>query len=175
MENLQDNHIGINHVRPRFQIDIDLTLEEITQRFNNGFLNHNSGCNGKVSYDFIVVRLPEKDQKYWSPQLSIMAEENTENNFLLQGLYGPRPNVWTMFVFFYFVIALAILVVSMIGLSNWTLGESAQIFWFVPLLILVFCSLYLVAYIGQKLSRRQMRTLHDFVEDVLGVKLPVKD
>jgi hypothetical protein len=97
--------------------------------------------------------------------------EEEGDTLILDGLYGPRPNVWTMFVFFYFVIALATVIVLIVGFSNLSLGDSGMVLWLVPFLILTFCSLYLVAYLGQRLSRNQIKKLHDFVEDVLTIKI----
>ncbi len=75
-----------------------------------------------------------------------------------------------MFVFFYAVIGFAILVISIVGFSNLSLGNPGPILWFLPLLIIVFLSLYFVAHQGQKLGHDQMLLLHDFVEDSTGLK-----
>jgi hypothetical protein len=170
MENIQDNQIHLYRVRPRFNVLVKDSLENVTDKIKEGFENHPSRCYGKVSHDFVVIQLPKEMQHYWSPQLSIMIEQEGENN-LLEGLYGPRPNVWTMFVFFYFIIGLAIVIALVIGFSNISLGESGVILWTVPFLVLTFCSLYLVAYLGQRLSRDQMQILHDFIEDSLNIEI----
>ncbi len=104
-----------------------------------------------------------EEQHYWSLQLQISFEE-TENGTMMRGLYGPRPAVWTMFVFFYAVIGFAVLIVSMLGLSFLTMDKPVTILWAVPVLVIVFFSLYLVAYSGKKMGYEQLVILHQFIE-----------
>jgi cytochrome c-type biogenesis protein CcmH/NrfF len=51
------------------------------------------------------------------------------------------------------------------------LGKSTTILWVVPLLVIVFGSLYFVAYSGQKLGYDQMVTLHHFLEKSTGLNI----
>ena len=66
------------------------------------------------------------------------------------------------------LLGVALMIVIMVGLSLRSLGEPAGILWLVPILILVFLSLYLVAYFGQKLGHKQMTSLHRFIERCVG-------
>lgn len=127
-------------------------------------------CEGQVTKHFATIYPPQKEQHYWSPQLTITLEED-EGKTLVRGLYGPKPSVWTMFVFFYSFIGFVTLIVLMWGLSLRSLGQAAPILWLVPVLILLFFSLYLVAYLGQKFGQKQMGTLHRFLEDCLGQQI----
>ena len=58
-----------------------------------------------------------------------------------------------------------------LGLSLWSLGNSAGILWFVPVLVFLFLSLYLVAYFGQKLGHKQMGNIHRFIEKCLDQEI----
>jgi hypothetical protein len=69
-----------------------------------------------------------------------------------------------MFIFFYAVIAFATLVVTVIGTSNMSVGNSGAILWALPFLALVFCSLYIVSYTGQRKGHDQVESLHRIVE-----------
>jgi len=97
--------------------------------------------------------------------------EDTEEGTLMRGLYGPRASVWTMFVFFYSLIGFAIIVVSIVGMSFLSLKKPATILWAIPILILVFLSLYLVSYSGKKMGYDQMVILHCFIEDSTGLDI----
>ena len=147
-----------------------MSPEEIAIHLKEEVGNNEAGINGSVIDGHATLSLPQKDQHYWSPQLGL-SFESSETGSVLRGLYGPRPEVWTMFVLFYSIIGFAALVAMVIGYSNWTLGQSAQILWAVPALIVVFLTLYLVSYFGQKMGRKQMIDLHTFVEQALHIKI----
>ncbi|MEP2024651.1 MAG: hypothetical protein ABJH98_17430 [Reichenbachiella sp.] len=143
--------------------------EKIATQLKDRIKISDDGIHGTVIEGHATLSLPPRDQHYWSPQLSL-SFESSETGSVLRGLYGPRPEVWTMFVLFYSIIGFAVLVILVIGYSNWTLGQSAQILWLVPALVGIFLTLYLVSYFGQKMGRKQIVTLHNFVEKALDVK-----
>ncbi len=170
MQHNAEEHPSIRHVRPRFEIETTHSVEQLAQKIKSDLNKESSPIKGRIQEGYATLYLPHEEQHYWSPQLRLSLEK-TENGSLLRGLYGPRPSVWTMFVFFYSLIAFAIMVISIIGLSNITLDKSGAILWLVPVLILVFLSLYFVSYSGQKMGQDQMVTLHDFVEKSIGERI----
>lgn len=153
------------HIRPRFKEQLPVTADEFQKRLEEA-LEDAEKWEGRVRFGFVTVQIPFKDQHFWSPQLTI-SYESTDDGVLVRGMYGPRPNVWTMFVFFYAIVGMAMLAVLMVGLSNLTLDKDAVILWWVPVLVLVFLSLFLVARAGQSISKKQMVVLHEFVEQVM--------
>jgi len=159
------------HVRPRFQLQTRLTANEIVERFRTQLSRPDCPVVGKAHRVYISLMLPEEEQHYWSPRLTITLEDlEDENARLLRGVYGPRPAVWTMFVFFYFVIGILVVFISIIGSSNLALGNSGAILWWVPVLLTVLASLYLVSRFGERLGREHMVILHRFVEETLEVR-----
>ena len=88
----------------------------------------------------------------------------------LSVLYGPAPNVWTMFVFFYAIIALLIVIAGVIGLANRSIGESGVVLWAIPVLVLIFASMYGVSYIGQKKGHDQVEGIYHFMKSVIRAK-----
>ena len=169
-KNNSKDHLPLYQVRPRFEIEIDKLQVSIEEKLRIALKTENAKVIGRVNPSYATFYLPKKEQHYWSPGLTLSLEK-TENGTLLRGLYGPRPAVWTMFVFFYALIAFAILVLSIVGLTNYSLGKSAVILWLIPILILGFLSLYLVAYFGQKMGQDQMITLHQFIEKSLEIDI----
>ena len=155
-----------DQIRPRFKLWSKYSLSEIVDRITIGIHSDDAPCKARIIHDHIVLFFPSDKQHYWSPQLSLSIEEEDEGS-LIRGLYGPRPSVWTMFVFFYSFIAFAILFVSIFGLSYMSLGKSSAILWLIPVLILVFLSLYRVSATGKKLGKDEMRTLHKFLESCI--------
>lgn len=157
-------------IRPRFKENLPQSPDKIAIQLEDGMKTSDDGIYGTVIDGHATLSLPKRDQHYWSPQLSL-SFESSDTGSVLRGLYGPRPEVWTMFVLFYSIIGFAALVISVIGYSNWSLGQSAQILWAVPALTVVFLTLYLVSYFGQKMGRKQMFELHTFVEKALNIKI----
>lgn len=165
-----DEQIHFKRVRPRIYVETNLSAEEIDNRIKNQLKNSQCSCEGSSTKGYATIFPREEEQHFWSPQLTITLDE-TDGKTKIRGLYGPKPSVWTMFVFFYAVIAFAILIVSMIGLSYWSLEMPSNILWWIPALVVLFLTLYLVAYFGQKLGQRQMTHLHRFIEKCVGEEI----
>jgi hypothetical protein len=161
MSNILEHPVAGYKVRPRFKIETNYSVAALKKKLHDGLQHHDATCIGIVNPGYATLYIPRNDQHYWSPQLNLTFEE-TEKGSVLRGLYGPRPVVWTMFVFFYALIGIAVLFIGVLGLSYLMLDKPATILWLVPLLILIFFSLYLVAHFGQKLGEKQMIILHDF-------------
>ncbi|MCB0707104.1 MAG: hypothetical protein KDC34_17430 [Saprospiraceae bacterium] len=157
-------------VRPRFQVESPDSTSVLADKIKSALAKDGAACKGRIKHGYATLAIPHEAQHYWSPQLTLTLEE-LDNGSLLRGVYAPRPAVWTMFVFFYAVIAFAVLVISIVGLSSVSLGNSGAILWFVPVLILLFLSLYLVAFFGQKLGHDQMVILHNFIEESTGLSI----
>ncbi len=167
MEVTPSDHIEFKRIRPRIQVESALQPDEVIDRIAELLGDERCSCEGHYRKNYATITIPEEEQHLWSPQLTITLEK-TDHGALLRGLYGPKPSIWTMFFFFYAFIAFAAMIIGMIGLSYWSLGKPAPIIWLVPVLGLVFLTLYLVAYSGQKLGHKQIVKLHRFVEEVLG-------
>ncbi|MEQ8525643.1 hypothetical protein [Gracilimonas sp.] len=165
-----DDQIHFRSIRPRIKVQTSLSPDDINQRIRALLSSEKATCEGQTIKGFATIYPPQKDQHFWSPQLTITVDE-LEEGTLVRGLYGPKPSVWTMFVFFYSAIGFATMIILMVGLSLWSLGNPADILWFVPGLIILLLSLYLVAYSGQKLGHKQMGILHRFIEECLEVKI----
>ncbi len=158
------------HVRPRFRMELEIPVSELEERLKNALQDESAPVRGRVIKGHATLYLPIAEQHYWSPQLGISFEENNKST-ILRGLYGPRPQVWTMFVLFYSVIGFAAMVLSIFGLSYWSLGKPVTFMWWVPVLGALFLSLYLVAYYGQRLGKEQIKILDRFLKQVIGTTI----
>ena len=128
MDSSYENQLKSFRVRPRFQIESIFTGEELNDRINTELKNSES-CLGSVMAGHVTLYLPVNEQHYWSPQLSLSIED-TENGCLIRGLYGPRPSVWTMFVFIYFIIGLATTFITSTNIWNFMRKEVHLIYVF---------------------------------------------
>ena len=168
MSQYSDEHLPGYRVRPRFRVETSMTCAQLVEQLENNLKRENAGCLGRVHSLGGTLSVPLDQQHYWSPQLSLSFEE-TDQGTTIRGLYGPRPAVWGMFVFFYSVIGIGTLIVATIGFSKLSLGKPSGLLWLVPVLLLVFLSLYLVSYFGQKIGKKQMIILHRFFEASTGL------
>lgn len=165
-------HLVLTRVRPRFQVETSMSMEEVERLIQEGLDAPGAPCRGSVHKAYAALQLPVEQQHYWSPRLVITLEDRADEGQAgcrIRGLYGPRHEVWTMFVFFYALIGFAILMVAMIGGARASLGRPSGILWALPLLVVVFASLWLVSYSGQKLGAKQMHVLHEFLERSTGL------
>ena len=160
---------SMGQVRPRFEMDVNYSAAEIVANFKLGIGKDGVPCEGQADETYATLYFPRTTRHYWSPQLTLMIEEKEEGGCHLRGLYGPRPAVWTMFVFFYAIIGVVALFSLMIGGSQINLGKSSWVIWLVPILAVLFISLYYVAYLGKKKGRPEIITMHNFLMKILKV------
>lgn len=167
MDQSAEDHQFNYRIRPRFRVETGFTVQQLVEKITARLEEENAPITGWVDGHYAKLSIPHANQHYWSPFLSLSFEE-TDSGTKIRGRYGPRQTVWTMFVFFYAIIGFAIMMVLILGTSYLSLDKSGAILWLVPVLIVVFLTLYLVSYFGQKLGHDQMVTLHHFVERCLG-------
>ena len=168
MSELSSDQLTITHIRPRFEIVTTLSIQDLEERLHNALKESILTCEGNITSAYATLYPPLKNQHFWSPQLTLSMEDMDDGNTLIRGMYGPKPTVWTLFVFFYSILALAILIISIIGFSNLSLGISSKILWLLPVLIGVFLSLFIVSHFGKKLGKDEIKMLHHFFEKVIS-------
>lgn len=153
-------------IRPRFHFESSLNEENISESIRNKLKITEAPVKGEVIPGFVVLRLHRDIQKYWSPELHLQIED-TLNGSRINGLYGPRPSVWTMFMAFKAVTIFLALTGLVFGLSQWQIGNqpSGLLLMFGGLLL--FVSSYAAALAGQRMSREQIHILQEFLDDAL--------
>lgn len=159
-------------IRPRFQKQLDQDMPEVEL-----LLKSKLEATDKFSYTMdprhVVIRIKPEDRHFWSPQLSLTLDE-TEEGTLVRGLYGPAPNVWTIFLLSYLAIAVLALFALFLGLSYWMLDQDIKIFWALPVLGMAALAVYLIAQFGQKIGAEQTFRLHQFIEASLGKEMHIE-
>ena len=165
-----NEEISMEEIRPRFRLTSNLSIEEIGNKIKEALGRSQAECIGQVIHGHATIKMPVKDQHYWSPQLNMTLEKTSEGT-RIRGLYGPRPEVWTMFVLFYTIIGLATLAVLVFGMSYMMLGQSFWVIWLVPVFLIIFLTLFLVANRGKSMGKDQIHVIHHFVEEAVGFPL----
>jgi hypothetical protein len=87
---------------------------------------------------------------------------------MLHGLFGPNPNLWTLFMFLHFIIATTFIIFGIWGYSNWSLKTEVTIQVFImALMVLLWFVLYAFGRIGKDTGKAEMQVLNDFMNTTL--------
>jgi hypothetical protein len=124
---------------------------------------------GHLVDNHIILDIVGDQVHYWSPQLNfrIEADEEDDSKSVVSGLIGPRPPVWTMFMFIYFSTGVIGFFVSSYGLSKWMLGDLSYTLLAFPLAILFMLTAYRAGKYGEKLGAEQIEMLKDFIREAI--------
>ncbi|PKH49396.1 GTP-binding protein [Tenacibaculum sp. Bg11-29] len=154
-------------LKPRFQIDFEMNSEVLMSEIKN-YLSDETRYKMKVVDTHVIIDIPDKETHFWSPQLSLEIESITEETSKIKGLFGPKPQVWTFFMFLHFVVATAFLIFGVIAYTNWSL-QKGSIFPIVMLVVLpiVWVILYFAGTIGRSTGEKQMKSLKNFTKLLL--------
>lgn len=146
-----------------------MTPDEFSKKLKIHFKNHNKTLGGYVNREVSVIRLRQDKEKYWAPQLQIRVEENEEipGSIQIRGLFGPRPSIWTLFMFSYGLGGAVLLTTGIYGWIELALGIGNFWVWTNLLGLLLMVGPYVSAKIGQNIAKGHMNVLRTFIERVL--------
>ncbi len=155
------------HLRPRFKFTVPYETEALIAHLTSRFRARDHKFPTTVLGNHFVLNVPEHVAHFWSPCVTfdIVVDEDDPSKSLVRGLIGPKPNVWTMFVFIYFSIGVAGLFVSIFGLSRTSLGEDSMLVWGFPIALGLMSTAYLFSKSGQKMGSKQIDLLKIFFRD----------
>jgi hypothetical protein len=159
--------------RPRFEHTSSKTALAIKEVFGKALPCVEDGIIGQIFENHLILRITPEDQHVWSPQLSLDYEEDEDGEFMVRGVYGPMPSVWTKFAFGHFVSAITAFFALIIGGSKYMLDESSYVLWLFPIALATHVLLYVMAQTGQKLGAEQLFTIHHFYEKTMKTKVHI--
>ena len=156
-------------LRPRFTIDLNDNYKEILNRFSDEFKSYDGKFIGNIFDGHIFISVSKKEEHFWSPQLHLEIIEKTSEKSLLKGLFGPKPQVWTLFMFIHFVIGISFLGFGVMLFTRISLDESLLLpIIMMVVLPLVWVLLYFLGKIGKDTGKNKMINLHDFMIKVIN-------
>lgn len=134
--------------------------------------NTTENIKGKVIDHHVILDVTEPDIHYWSPQLNFRIEPDEENTdqAVISGLIGPRPAVWTLFMFVYFSLGALGLFISFFGFTKMLRGTYSNLVLALPLAILFMLTAYKVGKYGEQLGKDQIELFKQFIRDVIIVE-----
>jgi len=161
--------MSVKRIRPRFVNRIPDQPRELLCRLKESLDRPDVAIRGEIYGHHAVLKVPEGEVHFWSPQLSIDIEpDDGGKQAVVRGLYGPRPAVWTMFVGLYAMWIFCGLMGLVIGYSQWSLDRSPTFLWAIPVAIVLCMAVYGLAFYGQHLGNSQMVSLGAFLEKALA-------
>lgn len=160
------------HLRPRFKIDFDDSQEHILQKFKSNLAEGDCKYCSKIVDGHIVIDVPKEDDHFWSPQLQIEIEKAEDEKSTVKGLFGPKPTVWTLFMFIHFALGTAFIAFSIMGYVQYMLKkDNTFALTMIVVIPVIWVLMYFFGRIGRRAGHKQMEELHHFVEKTLEKKM----
>lgn len=158
-------------LRPRFKFHVNQDNETLLKLFEDTKVTQSDFKVSRVD-DHVFIKIPKDKQHFWSPQLHLeINKEYDKEGSVIYGLFGPNPTVWTMFMFFHFLVAGLFIAFAIWTYVNWTLGANYAIQLFITLFtIVIWFALYFGGRLGKRTGMDQMHELHHFMRDTLRSK-----
>lgn len=162
-------------LKPRFKLRYSDKKEDIIAQFRQNLSDEKCRFPGKVVDHHIVIDVPEGEESFWSPQLHVEVEQE-EGMTIVKGILGPKPKIWTFFIFLHFAVAVTFFISFVIFYSRWSLDHDYSISLMMCILMpVLWILLYFVGQLGKKFGYKQMQELHSFLLEALQDKTPVSD
>ncbi len=154
-------------LRPRFVLHSGKSKEEILVRFSEAQKQNEYQLVLKILDEHVFMDISAEKSHFWSPQLhlEILAKDQGAD---VKGLFGPKPQVWTFFMFLHFVVGTAFVGVAIWLYVNYSLEKSLAL----PIVLLVMLPmiwvlLYFIGRLGRDFGKKQMKKQYQLLLDVL--------
>ena len=159
------------HLRPRFKMDFKESQQNLIAKFESNLKDGDCKYCSKIVDGHIVIDVPVDENHFWSPQLNIEIEKLEDNKTIVKGLFGPKPQVWTLFMFFHFAVAVAFIGFSVMAYVQWSLKTDYSLAMFMVIALpVLWIMMYFFGRWGKSTGHKQMEELHDFMMKTLDKK-----
>src|SRR5690606_12460410 len=158
-------------LRPRFTFNVNAAHKTVLALFEESKHTQKEFIISCVDHH-VFIRIPKKNQHFWSPQLHLeRSEGETQNSSVIRGLFGPNPTVLSLFMFVHFFVAVIFIGFGAWAYSNWSLENSFGLqIGVMFLMVLAWFILYFAGHLGKKAGMDAMHNLHHFMRDTLRSK-----
>lgn len=173
MRKTPDTNVDIARLRPRFSIDLPVATDEAIARLREGLEAPGQGGSSMAAGRHAELLVDRSQRKLWSPRLTVRLEDAPAGS-AVRCRFSPRPDVWTGFMFLYFVMVFVVVFGATLGYVQQVSGEPAWGYWGIPVGLSIIALIHLAGYVGQRLAADQMRELRGRLERVLARQFGVK-
>lgn len=168
------NHSILGEIRPRFYLRIQNEPTEAMDHIEKQVKTVKTVTCDRSNH-LIFLKTPSWLAHYWSPEMTVRIEKSEYSDAItVCCLLGPRQAVWAMFTLIYAAIILITTFGGMFGFVQYQRDGFSWFLWLIPMGIIAFFSVFLVAKIGQKKGRDQMLYLVSFLYHSLAEIGPVE-
>jgi len=158
-------------LRPRFKMQLDESQQKIIEKFKDNLNDGDCKYCSKIIDGHIIIDVPKEDNHFWSPQLNIEIDNLTSEKSVVKGLFGPKPQVWTLFMFIHFAMTVAFIGFGIMTYVQWTLKSDFRTSLIVTIAIpILWILMYILGRIGKATGHKQMDELHNFMMNTLKKK-----
>ena len=156
------------HLRPRFKMEFSESEQTLISKFSDNLKDGDCKYCSKIVDGHVVIDVPKEESHFWSPQLNIEVEKTNEDITVVKGLFGPKPTVWTLFMFFHFAVAVAFIGFAVTAYVQWSLKTDYSVaLWVVIALPVVWVLMYFLGRLGRRKGHKQMDELYKFMMKTL--------
>jgi uncharacterized integral membrane protein len=150
-------------MRPRFELQLPVPRERWLAALRSLLADPPDELRGQVFRKHAVVQMNEASRTFWSPYLNLEVEDEPDGS-AIRGRFSPHPNVWTLFMGIYILLAIAALAGLSYGIVQVTLGQTPWAFFIVPAAVALFGFVYGATLIGQGLGAEQMYKMRSLID-----------
>lgn len=152
-------------MRPRFQLQLPVASDRWLDALRVLLEDDAGALRGQVFRKHAVVQMSEAERTFWSPYLNLEVEDEPDGS-AIRGRFSPHPNVWTLFMAIYILLAIVGLGGLTYGIVQYTLGEPPWSLLIAPAAAAAFGFVYGATLIGQGLGAEQMYLMRSLVDRV---------
>lgn len=167
-EPIPDKPLNKVLLKPRFKKELTIGKTELLQKIGKSLKEEKHPYRTKLVDNHLVIDVPKLEETFWSPQLHAEVEEE-EGKTVIKGVFGPKPQVWTFFMFVHFAVAIAFVVFLVMAYTQYSLKQDykfAMIMCFA--MPVIWFLLYFGGQYGKKKSYRQMVEIDLFFRQLVG-------
>ena len=158
-------HMAPPRMRPRFELQLPVQREQWLGTLKTLLQEDGGSLRGQVFRKHAVVLMRDGERTFWSPYLNLEVEDEPDGS-AIRGRFSPHPNVWTLFMAIYILLAFAALGGLSYGIVQYTLGQSPWALLVAPAAVGLFGFVYGATLIGQGLGAEQMYTMRSLIDRV---------
>ena len=154
-------------MRPKFVLELPVPADDAVRRLREGLDTPDLSASTIAAGHHTEFRVDEADRKIWSPRLEVRIEDDAGVSSL-HGRFAPRPDVWTGFMFVYFLAWFAVVFGATLGYVQRVSDERAWGYWAVPTGLLIILGIHAASFVGRRFAEDQMRDLRGKLDSVLS-------
>lgn len=155
-------------LQPAYTIPIPVDQQHAITRLKAAILHPELRGLAEAAGAVIEFKIEPTERRFWSPHLSAQCSE-TETGTHIFARFSPRPEVWTMFIAIYFIIAILICLALTAAYVQWSLGYAPWSLAAAPLGVLLIAAMHLASLMGQRLSADQMAVLRSRLDRAVEI------